>query len=92
MPFEPADKLRNASSCQRDAGIGGAVEQVDAVAVGIQRVPAGERHVTDVAFGYAWPRPASFMVTTNPSAAGSRSLKASVKCVVNVPMPHWRGK
>jgi hypothetical protein len=29
---------------------------------------------------------------TNPSAPGNASTNASVRCVVNVAMPQWRGK
>src|SRR6185312_17486361 len=50
VSIEPAQDLCDAPSRQRDAGIGGTVVQVDAVAV--ERVPARKGHVADVAFAF----------------------------------------
>lgn len=49
VSVEPAKDLCDAPLCQRDAGISGAVVQIDAVAVCIEGVPARERDVSDVA-------------------------------------------
>jgi len=42
--------------------------------------------------GYTWRRPASFTASTKQSIFGRAPASASPRSVVNVAMPHWRGR
>jgi hypothetical protein len=65
------------------------VQKVGGAAIRAE-VPFGDLEAD--ARGIGMMAAASFMATTNPSASGNCSTNASVRCVVNVAIPHWRGK
>lgn len=52
--MEPAEERAQTSGGEPDAGVGGAVIEVNAITVGRERVAAGEDYVADVAIPLVW--------------------------------------
>src|SRR5258708_26803347 len=71
---EPAQQLADASARERDAGIGGAVIEIDAVSIGVERVPTGKRHIADISLAFV----AGFG-TEEPAVTSQQTMRRPVQ-------------